>query len=357
LGENLNVAGSENGFIWSACRAYNDGIPLTIRPDDVWLAIIQQISFYRSRNRDKTLEEDDFDIPTMMVQDFENPRVLAEEMIYFVTRNCLSVRRKNLLMSGSVMTRPEDITAAAVLLLGTAHKETQRDLRFGNGGIPTVSLAGQYVDWLIMLDKLSGFRGESKEVQLFIDNIRPILQRLYYAAQNPHDPKYSEFLRTVVRKTPPDGKDDKLVTGWIAAFCHFDCEGQVRRPDKERSGQDGMSYKPISLDDIPPGTASMPIRLINGNKIENCTLMGGSLYTSSVLSEQDEWVYAPLKGWILCLDGNTEMARRRGEILDAVRREIWRERGKAVEEIDGCAWSSSAVMLSLSRIEERLEKL
>jgi hypothetical protein len=45
-----HISPSENGFVWSACHAYNQHHHLTIRPEDVWFAILTQISFFINAN-------------------------------------------------------------------------------------------------------------------------------------------------------------------------------------------------------------------------------------------------------------------------------------------------------------------
>jgi hypothetical protein len=41
-----NILSSENGFVYAATRAYNGHHHLILRPDDIWLSIMTQFSFY-----------------------------------------------------------------------------------------------------------------------------------------------------------------------------------------------------------------------------------------------------------------------------------------------------------------------
>ncbi|KAM4060215.1 hypothetical protein HRG_014198 [Hirsutella rhossiliensis] len=45
-----HASASANGFVWSAYMAYSDHHHLVIRPEDVWFAIITQLSFYINAN-------------------------------------------------------------------------------------------------------------------------------------------------------------------------------------------------------------------------------------------------------------------------------------------------------------------
>jgi hypothetical protein len=44
------IISSANGFVLGALKAYNNHHHFTIRPDDIWLAILTQLSFYLNRH-------------------------------------------------------------------------------------------------------------------------------------------------------------------------------------------------------------------------------------------------------------------------------------------------------------------
>ena len=50
LMQESNISPSKNGFIWSAYYAYSQHHHLTIRPEDIWFAILTQISFFVNTN-------------------------------------------------------------------------------------------------------------------------------------------------------------------------------------------------------------------------------------------------------------------------------------------------------------------
>ncbi|RGP73869.1 duf4419 domain protein [Fusarium sporotrichioides] len=215
------MAGSENGFVWSACRAYNESKPLIIRPDDIWLAIIENIGRYCIQRTVETPLEERLDVPTLSHKDFSSPRALAEEMQYLVNRKCFSQELMSSLIPDFSTTLPEDITAACILLLGSERKDKAPcDLRFREGGIP----------------------------RMIFYRIRPILRLLHYAAREPASSTAGEFLSTMVKKTPLNGKDDDLVTGWITSFCYFDAEGQIRQPNEEGDGPSDQDVQPKVLE-------------------------------------------------------------------------------------------------------------
>ncbi|RGP80265.1 hypothetical protein FLONG3_1566 [Fusarium longipes] len=331
------IAGSPNGFVWSACHAFNEGVHLVIRPDDVWLAIVQQLSICCCPHQtNRAMTEKDFDVAMIRPKDIRSPSALNQEMDYLVARNCLTVQEKDNFLPDFTTTRLEDKTVAAILLLGKANTEKlDHNLRFGrNDGIPSISLLGEAKDWVTILEKLDRFNDEN--VRLFVNNIKPIIKLFHYAARVPRSKKATEFFATMVRKTPPNDNDDKLVTGWITAFCYFDSEGQIRRTSNkydafpgrnahfnvptnthavEQNEQDDMVYQPISLDDIPAGTASMPLLLLNGKNTHNCTILGGSISIESLISQRGSRGYKSMTGWILCVDKKVKRSRKRTDFV------------------------------------------
>ncbi|KAL3589491.1 hypothetical protein FPOAC2_11659 [Fusarium poae] len=377
--DKTTMTGSENGLVWSACRAYNEGKHLIIRPDDVWLAILQNIGRYTLPLTDECLLEAKFDIPTLSEKDFRIPSTLAEEMKYFVNRKCLSNEHTSSLIPDFSTTYPEDITAACVMLLGGELKEKfLGDCRFKKGGIPVVTLSGSVLDWANLLSKLKYFKDEGEEVQFFIKKIRPVLSLLQYAAREPDSPAAHEFIGAMVRRTPPNGEDDHLVTGWITAFCHVNPEHQSRQSDMERHELSDQAVGPevpenkdtseeddekrifhqtINLSDIPPGIARLPVRLMSKQRIFNCIMIGGSIAVACGYHESTGWIYRPMSGWILSINEDIEMARKRQEILDDVKQEILHQAREAAKEFEDCVWSSTASSLVLSRLERRLAKL
>jgi hypothetical protein len=48
--EHVDVYASANGFVHSAIRAYNAHHHLRLRPDDVWIAILSQLSIYVNKH-------------------------------------------------------------------------------------------------------------------------------------------------------------------------------------------------------------------------------------------------------------------------------------------------------------------
>ncbi|CDO75212.1 hypothetical protein BN946_scf184794.g19 [Trametes cinnabarina] len=44
--ERLSLYPQTNGFVWTVLKAYGEHHHLTLRPDDVWIAILTQLCFY-----------------------------------------------------------------------------------------------------------------------------------------------------------------------------------------------------------------------------------------------------------------------------------------------------------------------
>ncbi|KAL4728309.1 hypothetical protein ACLX1H_005052 [Fusarium chlamydosporum] len=358
---NAHTAGSDNGFVWSACRAYNEGAHFTLHPDDVWLAILQQIRCFESQGRqERILREYNIDIPMFRPKDFETPGALTLEMEYLVTRTYFDKKKTELLMPSFTTTRSETKVAAAVLLLGrTRNEKFNRGLRFGNDGTTKIVLRGVASDWVAILDKLDELKRveeESTELQRFIAGVRPVVSRLHHTARERESAEAAHFWSTMVRRTTPGQKDSNIVNGWITAFCYFDERGQVRQSDKEQSGHDGLFYQPISLDDIPAGTASMDLHLVIKNNSKSATIIGGSLGIMAG-SVQGEWCYRALPGWVLCMNDTPEMVQKRKDLVSKMQGMIWKEQENVAKNIKKDVCSTSAAMLSMNKLTENLKDL
>ncbi|KAK6705119.1 hypothetical protein SNK05_009011 [Fusarium graminearum] len=369
------VSGSVNGFIWSACQAYDRGTPLVIRPDDVWLAILQSIGRFCLPHTDDILLNEMFDVPRLTKEDFMSPDTLAGEMEYLVNRKCLSEERTNSLMPDFTTTLSEDVTAACVSILGTQWKDDlPTDLRFTRAGMSTVILAGQYCDWFSLLDRLKLFEDEGEEVQHFIKNTRPILRRLHYAAREPDSPTARELFSTTVRKTPPNGVDDDLVTGWITSFYHLNQQSQMRQPDIGPFGQyggeasehknmawgeehDDILYPAVRLADIPTGISAMPVQFPGKDKAFHGIMVGGSIGIAYERNVQNVWMHRPIAGWAASCNEGNETMRKREEILRDATQEMQREWKMAKKDFGDCAKATCAIASVLSRIQRRLDKL
>ncbi|PCD40967.1 hypothetical protein FGRA07_02238 [Fusarium graminearum] len=266
-------------------------------------------------------------------EDFMSPDTLAGKMEYVVNRKCLSEERTNSLMPDFTTTLPEDVTAACVSILGTQWKDDlPTDLRFTRAGMSTVILAGQYCDWFSLLDRLKLFEDEGEEVQRFIKNTRPILPRLHYAAREPDSPTARELFSTTVSKTPPNGVDDDLVTGWITSFYHLNQQSQMRQPDIGPFGQyggeasehknmtwgeehDDILYPAVRLADIPTGISAMPVQFPGKDKAFHGIMVGGSIGIAYERNVQNVWMHRPIAGCAASCNEGDETMRKREEIL------------------------------------------
>ncbi|QPC73382.1 hypothetical protein HYE68_004134 [Fusarium pseudograminearum] len=374
------VSGSGNGFIWSACRAYNQGAPLFIRPDDVWLAILQSIGRFCLPEMDEALLKEKCGVPRLTDKDFSSPNALSKEMEYLVNRRCLSEERKNSLMPDFTTTRPEDVTAACVSILGKQwNEELPTDLRFRIGSISMVTLVGQPCDWLGLLDKLKDFEDEGEGVQLFIKRIRPILRRLHYAAREPDSPTARELFSTMVRRTPPgdvsyEMHSANVVDGWIASFYHqnenyrarqlawesyepFEKYGSEASDTAGEEDDDEIFYYTANLANIPTGISKMPVQLQGEDNTLDCFMIGGSIAMAYDRNVQDVWMCRPISGWIMSCIEDSEMERKRQDILNDVRKEIRREWRKAQNTFGHCVRSTDAIEAVLSSIKHRLGEL
>ncbi|KAL7897157.1 hypothetical protein HDV63DRAFT_395732 [Trichoderma sp. SZMC 28014] len=274
---------SPNGFVYSAYIAYIQHHHLTIRPDDVWFAILSQFGFYvKSHSKElrgliiprKITDVEEFSpsnsesrghwtlisgLNELIVQTIKDPELLEWAMPSFST------------------TTDTDRAVATVLLLGTMQKYYRCTL-VKHCGLPSVTLLGEVEDWRVIRGKLDYLRQFGDLPSQFADMLHPILRLMINSFTHSTSEEIINFWKTMATDFSLGmvGETTKI-TGWIATFCFWDEEGraQLRRP--WNTLLDGENYPIIPVNRIPAGSACVPMKAImSGNRVE-CTAIAGSV--------------------------------------------------------------------------------
>lgn len=285
------ISPSNNGFVWSAVYAYSKHHHLTIRPDDIWLAILTQLSFYVNANPEELRDyfvshEGQKELRvnaggSLHAFDFG---VLAEEMTHQIATNINCPDLRAWMMSSFSTTTNSDIIVAAVLFMGTMQKYFSYGLRL-TCGIPSVTLLGELSDWegiLACLDKLNDMGGKA---YFFAEMLRPILKHIVLSFKRPFDAETILFWNKMITKRTQDSGRD-YVSGWLDAFCFWNTEGHARQ--RSNSVLNGVNYPTINLSHVPNGFASVPVTVDENGKIHKCTIVAGFMGIEALPQVLDE---------------------------------------------------------------------
>ena len=153
---NAAVQPSANGFLHGAMLAYNKHHHLKIRPEDVWFAIISQLSFYINCHAEE--------LRGMFVAhkgkkeltvDFGGDRcsvdfgVFAQRMSYLIEENVLDSELREWVMPAFSTSTQHDNVVASILLMGVTQKYFSFMCRL-SCGLPSVTLLGRKKDWQLI---------------------------------------------------------------------------------------------------------------------------------------------------------------------------------------------------------------
>jgi hypothetical protein len=290
-----HIIDSNNGFVNAAFKAYCSHQHLTIRPEDVWFAILSQLNFYINANAEalrdyfvshegqKELEVTDVgNIHTIDVG------VLARRMTALIQENVKDPNLRDWIMPAFSTTTVTDRTTAAVLMMGSmqAYFSYKMSLMCG---IPTVTLLGERADYEDILARLDKLPELGTETSIFADLLRPVM-RNFIATFDPQQSATSRDFWSKIAHRSGGGSGPSYLGGWLTAFCFWNDKGKsmydlqkgVRRrgispSDPGRLELDGVPYHKVETDDIPSGFASVPV-LVDDNGMEYKTKMiAGSL--------------------------------------------------------------------------------
>lgn len=151
--ESTTISASSNGFVKSAIEAYNRHYRLRIRPDDVWFAILTQLSFYINAHaeelRGKFVAHEGkkelaviFGSGNRYTVDYGD---FAKRMTLEIEKNIVDPELREWALPVFTTTTDNDLVVASVLLMGVAQKYFNYT-GIIKCGLPSVTLLGEKAD-------------------------------------------------------------------------------------------------------------------------------------------------------------------------------------------------------------------
>jgi hypothetical protein len=314
---------------------------LVIRPQDVWLTILKQLSFYLRKHKD------DGDVIASW-DNLEGQTTEAWSMYYIRgldiwARNQFNIRSKaNWLAdwvrpdfttvsndpNGMIVNSSEAMLANALMMASSSPSKEDFPAFPCRNGIPSITLEGTLDDWKNILTKVELLAKFGDQPRTYSRLLRPILSRFVQTFERPNDPAIRLFWNDIVTATPRQNlcQTTELITGWINAFYMWDPAGNLAitaavASSAEAVQLDGMtfpwrqgrdtpisnSHAPLCMADDTPRWGSYPIlvgmlaKSVTKGKPEDyeaATKAAGVALPSSV-AESDHSMLQPLPIWIV----------------------------------------------------------
>ena len=279
--DNAVMLPSPNGFVRTVIRAYSCHHHLVIRPEDIWFAIISQLSLYINKHAEELRHKfvAHKDKKELVVRDGGNRWTvdhgkLAKRMTTEIEKNVVDPELAGWVMPNFSTTTDEDRIVGSVLFMGAMQSYFAYKFEL-SCGIPTVTLLGELEDWELLLSRLDKLRTLGDEPSQWFELLQPVLKRFVHSFKEPGSDKVVDFWQRVAH-VEGMGSGPRYYAGWITAFCFWDVDGKVKSQiDKECLVLDGARYHRINSNDVPPGFSSVPVLIDdNGEEVPSMMIAG-----------------------------------------------------------------------------------
>ncbi|KAH8730291.1 hypothetical protein GQ44DRAFT_674240 [Phaeosphaeriaceae sp. PMI808] len=288
--EESYIKASRNGFVYAAIEAYNEHHHLTIRPDDIWFAILSQLSLYINANSEKL--RDHFVAhkgkkkrtiamhgASMGNADFG---VFARLMMNLLHDNVKDPDLRDWMMPTFSTSNVNDHTVAAILMMGSLQKYFHYGCTF-LCGLPSVTLLGERSDYEDILKRIDKLQELGPEPTKWAELLRPILRNFIASFDEQRSADVHSFWSKIAHRS--GGSGIPSITGWVTAFCFWGYNGKPLYDVKDMSPGirstlcqlDGVLYHSVGSSDIPEGSTSVPVTVNDNGIIYKTQMVAGSI--------------------------------------------------------------------------------
>ena len=284
-----------NGFVDTVLHAYNQHYDLVIRPDDVWITILCQLSYYINAHAEElrkkfvsheATKELVLEIPESALEDI-NWNYVGDGMNNLLDNNLVDKELKNWITPTFSTTTRTDKTVSAILMMASMKKYFGFTFQM-MCGIPNVTLEGTKEDWIDIQTRLGKLDSWGAATKTWNTLLQPILKRFISAFDGDID---EDFWAHIVSSSSY-GSGSRCISGWITAFCLFNKRGefteQCEKFGMKRYILEGMLYPDIDSHDIPPGSAEVDVKIIGSDTQEYHSVLYAGNMGMKVVSGSEE---------------------------------------------------------------------
>jgi Domain of unknown function (DUF4419) len=296
------VSAISNGFVHAAINAYSLHHHLTFRPEDVWFAILTQLSFHINANAEElrsffVAHEGKKHLVIYGGGDIHTADFggMAVQMTDLMQKNIVDPELKDWVMPDFTTTKQDDQVTAAVLFMGALQKYFTYEMKL-RCGIPTVTLLGEKEDWVKIRQRIDFLPRLGKQPKAFAKLLTVILDYFVKSFEEPSAPDVLEFWSKIAERS--GGSGINYLSGWITAFCFWGEDGSCQynsgsisdrmMPNlRDESAQiDGVKFQRIDISKIPGGFASVPVKVDDNGTIYWTKMVAGSMGMKGTSSGQ-----------------------------------------------------------------------
>lgn len=297
-----HISPLSNGFVYSAIEAYSNHYHLQIRPEDVWFAIIAQLSFYINRHAEELRGKFvAFEGKKELTVHTDGNRytvdfgLLAQLLTVEIEKNVVDQELREWCMPAFSTTTENDKVVASILLMGVVQKYFDYKILL-RCGLPSVTLLGERADWALILTRLDKLTTFGVETAQFATLLKPVVSRFVNTFDAPTSPETLDFWQRIAHRRG-GGSGPTYYSGWITAFCFWDQDGECiyKLPSGGREKfktlaqpwyhdwqsqylrLDGVIYHQVESDEVPPGFSAVPVKVDDNHIIFYALMVAGSV--------------------------------------------------------------------------------
>ncbi|KAF9072083.1 hypothetical protein BDP27DRAFT_1361330 [Rhodocollybia butyracea] len=272
------VLPTSNGLVDTIIKAYGGHHALVLRPDDVWLCILTQFSFYVDANAESLRsifvahegkkELTVTAVGTRYTVDFGH---MARTMTERLRENINDPSVVDWITPKFSTTTLNDVVVSSVLMMATMKHYFSYTFRI-ICGIPKVTLEGEKSDWQELLRRIERLKEYGEEPTRWYGLLHPILSQFVKAFDNPDGKENIEFWDGVVIRPKTNLCGGPDLSGWITAFCVWTNHGKWMGP---RAVPSSHAYHEIHTSDIPMGYAEVDVKVDDNGALFQTIMVSG----------------------------------------------------------------------------------
>ncbi len=294
---NASICGSSNGFVRACHHAYSNHHHLTLRPEDIWFAILSQLSFHINAHAEElrsffVAHEGREELEVIKVGTIKtvNLGILAVRITKEMDKHIVDPDMRQWILPDFSTTTHTDTVTAAVLMMGAMQEYFSYKMRLCCG-IPSVTLLGEKDDWIKIQGRLDKLPQLGPEPAQFTELLKPIVEYFIRSFDVPDDPGVRSFWTRIAHQNGGSGRH--YLSGWITAFCFWDAGGKclfkapagaddtndrsASYPTSPGCNIDGTLYHRVDTNDIPSGYVSVPVTVDDNGRLYKTRMMAGSM--------------------------------------------------------------------------------
>jgi len=277
LDQTSTIYATKNGFVHACLEAYNEHHNLVLRPEDVWFAVLTQLSCYINANAEELRSrfvahegQAELHIEIELTPGLDHG-AMAYEMTKLMGANIKDPSLRDWVLPAFSTTEKTDQAVASIIFMGTM----QKYFTYSWGtrcGIPEVTLLGDEDDWVEIAERCAtrlGTGAFGPEAIEWYRLLRPVLAGFVETFQNPDGAAAKRFWQGIVDEHKPNRSGGVTYSGWITAFCYWDEKGNCLHQSPSQftppwgAGSSAVNPVRLSRSEIPMGFAKVPVTLLD----------------------------------------------------------------------------------------------